>query len=275
MDDDDIEKKKITTSSGGGYKPLLDDEVSPKTQTLGETIKEIAERQHLARKAELTYTKEDYARWERNRERMLADRKTEVPTFDLDEVLANPELDAIKPTNIDPASMLADDIESLAKEGKAFINNPTLAGAASMAVVAIPGKYADKLFEKSDFFKSYEFNAPSGIKQNVYQQEIDWGLGVNTRNGVKTNLELASEGRSPFVIQDGKYSQINLHHSKQNSKGSLFELSAKTHQQYYGTNSLHPYLPNKHPINPVDRDSFDLDREAYWIERANNEMKKR
>jgi hypothetical protein len=202
-------------------------------------------------------------------------KKTEVPKFDLDEVLANPELDAIKPVNIDPASMLADDIESLAKEGKEFINTPTLAGAASMAVVAIPGKYADKVFEKNDFFKKYEFDAPSGIKQNVYQQEIDWDLGVNTRNGIKTNLELASEGRSPFVIKDGKYSQINLHHSKQNSKGSLFELSAKTHQKYYGTNSLHPYLPNKHPTNPVDRDSFDLDREAYWIERAENEIKKR
>ncbi|GAB7222872.1 hypothetical protein VoSk93_20880 [Vibrio owensii] len=145
MDDDDIEKKKITTSSGGGYKPLLDDEVSPKTRTLGETIKEIAERQHLARKAELTYTKEDYARWEQNRERMLAERKTEVPTFDLDEVLANPELDAIKPTNIDPASMLADDIESLTEEGKSFIQNPTLLGAASMAAIAIPGKFADDL----------------------------------------------------------------------------------------------------------------------------------
>lgn len=202
-------------------------------------------------------------------------KKTEVPKFDLDEVLANPELDAIKPTHIDPASMLADDIESLTKEGREFVNNPTLAGAASMAVVAIPGKYADKIFEKRNFFKKYEFNAPSGIKQNVYQQEIDWNLGVNTRNGIKTNLELASEGRSPFVIKDGKYSQINLHHSKQNSKGSLFELSAKTHQKYYGTNSLHPYLPNKHPTNPVDRDRFDLDREGYWIERAQNEIKKR
>ena len=77
------------------------------------------------------------------------------------------------------------------------------------------------------------------------------------------------------MVKDGKYSQINLHHSKQNAKGSLFELSAKTHQKYYGTNSLHPYLPKKHPTNPVDRSSFDLDREAYWMERAENEKKKR
>ncbi|EJA7342709.1 hypothetical protein MWW41_004760 [Vibrio parahaemolyticus] len=143
MSINDVEKKKITTSSGGGYKPLHDVELS-KPQVREETVRERAERQRRERRAELTYTAEDYARWDRNRERVLAERKTEVPKFDLDEVLANPELDAIKPVNIDPASMLADDIESLAKEGKEFINNPTLAGAASMAVIAIPGKFADK-----------------------------------------------------------------------------------------------------------------------------------
>lgn len=140
---DDTEKKKITTSSGGGYKPLYDLEL-PKPQVREETVRERAERQRRERRTELTYAAEDYARWNQNRERVLAERITEVPKFDLDEVLANPELDAIKPTHIDPASMLADDIESLAKEGREFINNPTLAGAASMAVIAIPGKVADK-----------------------------------------------------------------------------------------------------------------------------------
>ncbi|WP_274878400.1 HNH endonuclease [Vibrio harveyi] len=146
MDSDDIEKKKVATSSGGGYKPLLNEEFNPKTQTLGETLKELAERQRLARKAELTYTKEDEARWSKNRERVISDRqKVEVPSFDLGEALANPELDAIKPVKLDPASMLADDIESLTEEGKNFIQNPTLLGAASMAAIAIPGKFADDL----------------------------------------------------------------------------------------------------------------------------------
>ena len=71
--------------------------------------------------------------------------KKEVPKFDLDEVLATPELGGITPVNIDPASMLADDIEEFGKEGKEFLKNPTLAGAASMAVIAIPGKFADKV----------------------------------------------------------------------------------------------------------------------------------
>ncbi|HHY0413291.1 TPA: HNH endonuclease [Vibrio parahaemolyticus] len=146
MDDDDIENKHITTSSGGGYTPLVKGEVNSKTQTLGETLKQLAERQRLARKEELTYSKEDEARWAANRQRVIGrQEKVEVPSFDLDEVLANPELGAIKPVKIDPASMLADDIESLTEEGKNFIQNPTLLGAALMAAIAIPGKFADDL----------------------------------------------------------------------------------------------------------------------------------
>ena len=123
-------------------------------------------------------------------------------------------------------------------------------------------------FGLSGFFTPSTFNAPSGNSHTVYQQNIDWNLPVNTRDGVKTNLELAEMGRSPFVVKDGKYSQINLHHSKQNGTGSLFELSAATHQKYYGSNVLHPHLPNAHPDNPVNRSQFDLDRDAYWKERA-------
>lgn len=70
-----------------------------------------------------------------------------MPKFDLDEVLANPELDAIESVKLDPASMFADDIESLMKEAKEFVKRPTLAGAASMAVIAIPGKFADKVID--------------------------------------------------------------------------------------------------------------------------------
>ncbi|WP_452220405.1 HNH/ENDO VII family nuclease [Lacinutrix salivirga] len=122
----------------------------------------------------------------------------------------------------------------------------------------------------SGFFNPSSFNAPSGTTHTVFQQNIDWDLPVNTRDGIKTNLELAEMGRSPFVVKDGKYSQINLHHSKQNANGSLFELSAATHQKYYGTNALHPHLPNAHPDYPVNRSQFDIDRDAYWKERAKN-----
>ncbi len=75
MDNDDIEKKHIATSSGGGYTPLVKEEVSPKTQTLVETLKQLAERQRLARKEELTYSKEDEARWAVNRQRVIGTAK--------------------------------------------------------------------------------------------------------------------------------------------------------------------------------------------------------
>ncbi|EHH2450148.1 RHS domain-containing protein [Vibrio vulnificus] len=127
----------------------------------------------------------------------------------------------------------------------------------------------------SGFFSAYSFTAPSGNRHTVFQQEIDWDLPVNTRDGVKTNLDIALEGKSPFVVKNGKYSKVNLHHSKQNGLGSLYELSSETHQRYHGSNALHPHLPGAHPINPVDRDTFNYDREAYWSERANNELVRR
>lgn len=159
MTNDDWKKKPIS-SSGGGYRPLHDRE-SEKPVKREETTRERAERQQRERQAELAYSKDDEARWEKNRERVLAERgelgkrdtshinfflkakKTEVPKFDLDETLANPELDAVKPVKIDPPSLLADDIEEFGKKGKEFLKKPTLAGAASMAVIAIPGKFAD------------------------------------------------------------------------------------------------------------------------------------
>ncbi|WP_171903441.1 RHS repeat-associated core domain-containing protein, partial [Aeromonas sp. ANP5] len=137
-----------------------------------------------------------------------------------------------------------------------------------------PLEWVDPLGFKG-FFTRTVFHAPSGSTHTVYQQAIDWDLPVNTRSGVKTNLDIALDGGSPFVVKNGKYSQINLHHSKQDGLGSLFELSADTHQRYYKSNALHPHLPDAHPNNPVDRSSFNVDRDAYWRERANGELAKR
>ncbi|MGT0250093.1 RHS repeat-associated core domain-containing protein [Burkholderia pyrrocinia] len=125
------------------------------------------------------------------------------------------------------------------------------------------------------FFTPSVFTAPSGSTHTVYQQAIDWNLPVNTRSGTVTNLDLAASGKSPFVVKNGVYSQLNLHHSNQDGLGSLFELSADTHQRYYGSNALHPYLPNAHPVNPVNRDTFNADREEYWKQRAAAEAERR
>ncbi|MCY9845923.1 pesticin C-terminus-like muramidase [Vibrio caribbeanicus] len=72
-----VENKKITTSSGGGYNPLHDVGL-PKPQVQKETLKELAARQAEQRRAELTLTAEDYARCERNRERVLKERRQAV-----------------------------------------------------------------------------------------------------------------------------------------------------------------------------------------------------
>lgn len=50
-------------------------------------------------------------------------------------------------------------------------------------------------------FTSSTFTAPSGSTHTVFQQKIDWDLPINTRDGVKTNLDLASEGKNPFVLK--------------------------------------------------------------------------
>ncbi|WP_051336089.1 DUF6531 domain-containing protein [Aquimarina latercula] len=153
-------------------------------------------------------------------------------------------------------------------------NNPNL-----YAYVSNTTKYVD-IFG-CNMFNPITWTAPSasqggtGYTYKIFQQDIDWDLPVNTRNGTKTNLELAEMGRSPFVVKDGKYEIINLHHSNQNAKGPLFELSAATHQQNYGTNALHPHLPEKHPHNPTDHKKFGVDREAYWKERASKERANR
>ena len=149
-----------------------------------------------------------------------------------------------------------------------------LGGSNLFSYAPSPTGWTDALGLKG-IFKRCKFSAPSGKNHTTYEQDINWDLPVNTRSGTKTNLEIALDGGSPFVIKNGKYSQINLHHSKQDANGSLFELSADTHQNYYGTKALHPHLPNAHPSNPVDRDSFKIDREEYWINRAKKEVHKR
>ena len=74
-------KKKPLSSSGGGYKPLHDEEALRKPPVREETVRERAARQRRERQAELTFTQEDYDRWARNRERVIAERQQ--VTFEL------------------------------------------------------------------------------------------------------------------------------------------------------------------------------------------------
>ena len=208
MDDDDW-IKKAGSSSGGGYKPLQEIEL-PKPKPKEETIQERAAQQRQKRRSELTYSEDDYARWTRNRRRVENDKAkalaespipVKLPKFDLDEVLDKPELGAIAPVNIDPASMFADDIEELAREGKEFLKTPTLAGAASMAVIAIPGKAADETIDAIKAISKKERLKLNKIKGDAFEKEtlkelektqsgIVSQVTVKTQSGTRTRIDL-------------------------------------------------------------------------------------
>jgi hypothetical protein len=58
-------------------------------------------------------------------------------------------------------------------------------------------------------------------------------------------------------MKDGVPQQLQLHHSRQNGKGPLFELSRKTHLTTLkgkGREAVHPYGHNQHPDEPVNRE---------------------
>ena len=87
--------------------------------------------------------REKYERQKKARYQETEKSWSEVPKFDLDDALKNPELDGGKSLNIDPVSMAVETVVDLIDGAKEFIEKPSLSGIAAMAVTAIPGKYAD------------------------------------------------------------------------------------------------------------------------------------
>lgn len=148
-----------------------------------------------------------------------------------------------------------------------------------------------KIAADNTFFTSkVTFQAPAngtGIRYNVHQQRIDPDLVVtvtNRRTGgtvTTTNGELMRAGNAPYVMKNGSFSRVELHHSRQNAQGPLFEISDITHRTKTGQGgeALHPYKTirgrslngngsgptlGQHPFNPVDRPAFNIDRNSYW-----------
>jgi YD repeat-containing protein len=127
-------------------------------------------------------------------------------------------------------------------------------------------------FGKSPVFFTSEatWTAPSkgtGLQYKVFQQEIDWSFEVK---GL-TNLERAQGGGAPYIMKDGVPQQLQLHHSRQNGQGPLFELSRRTHLETRATEggrALHPYGRQQHPDYPVNRPLFNKDVPQYWMDRA-------
>ena len=129
------------------FDPEPDSELDSKTETPREKIQRQRRERHEQSEKTWAYVQENDARYAAHRANISKHKNIDLGDFNLEEVLAHPELDAVKPVKIDPVSMEADDIDSFMKEGEEFVKNPTLAGAASMAVIAIPGKYADNIVD--------------------------------------------------------------------------------------------------------------------------------
>ncbi|WP_306453426.1 HNH/ENDO VII family nuclease [Burkholderia sp. FL-7-2-10-S1-D7] len=94
-------------------------------------------------------------------------------------------------------------------------------------------------------------------------------IGISSIAG-KTNLQRAMEGGAPFMMKDGVPQQIQLHYSRQQSVGPLFEVATSTHRaaSAAGREALHPFGNQKNPDFPVDRGAFDVDRSQYWKDRG-------
>ncbi|WP_201546798.1 HNH/ENDO VII family nuclease [Psychrobacter lutiphocae] len=74
------------------------------------------------------------------------------------------------------------------------------------------------------------------------------------------------------VLNNGQYEQVQLHHSRQDGRGSLYEVSEPVHIRLTNTNgnlALHPYGSSQHPKYPVERTIFVTDRVQYWKDRLN------
>ncbi|WP_252092329.1 RHS repeat-associated core domain-containing protein, partial [Pseudomonas sp. MWU13-3659] len=116
-------------------------------------------------------------------------------------------------------------------------------------------------------------NRGTGLTYTVYQQNIDWDM----EHKGKTNLQRAMEGGAPYMMKNGVPQQLQLHHSRQQSVGPLFEVTTSTHRaaKGRGREALHPHGNKKNPEFPVDRDAFDIDRRQYWKDRAAEANKSR
>ena len=145
-----------------------------------------------------------------------------------------------------------------------------------------------KIFAKTEVANSH---APNGVR-TVYQREIDRDYAPKVIND-KTkkieqipNSERMKKGQAPYIVgKDGKPEKVELHHSRQNNNGSLFELGTKIHnktKEGQGAEAIHPYRTERgrkinevdkkisgksHPEYPINRKEFDKERETYWKER--------
>ncbi|MDR3224248.1 MAG: HNH/ENDO VII family nuclease [Holosporales bacterium] len=173
------------------------------------------------------------------------------------------------------------------QSSKVRVDTTSLESIAKAVELSTPSRFLDvrqiklkdlnltREFTSDTFTRRVKWQCTVGTKQTyevIQRGDIDWSrIRTNPRGGEKylgkTNLEAAKVGFAP-ELSDG--SLVQLHHIGQKSTGPIVEVSAASHtsvlHRQFGTNVQHPDLP-------VDRSSFRLERNQYWIDRA-VEMKK-
>ncbi|RYE18764.1 MAG: RHS family protein, partial [Sphingobacteriaceae bacterium] len=115
------------------------------------------------------------------------------------------------------------------------------------------------------------FTSADGLKLKVKNvQDLSHLSDKEIEKIYHANNNPKGRGLSPKNV---KGETIILHHQKQSDLGPIIELPRSAHN--LGNRKLHPYFPNPHPTNPVDRVRFDQWRKEYWKNRAEVELNKR
>ena len=179
------------------------------------------------------YVQANGSRYEEHRERIQTERKAtsvEVNSPTIEEMLADPTLDSINPVSITPISMMVDDMGALITEGREFVKAPSLSGLASMAIIAIPGKFAENAFmiaknggKHSGFYKNNVSRTSEELKKvadkiqkkiDLHQSLIDDPSGVMNKLG-KGNWDSLDPRQKKALVEKKWPSDINRQKEQQ------------------------------------------------------------
>ena len=107
------------------------------------------------------------------------------------------------------------------------------------------------------------------VSRRVYQIEIDKNYVPNNPKALgKSNRELMKKGNSPYIVNDGVESKVELHHLIQKEPGGMVEIAELTHDKYDST--LHGLVGNGNSFrnDPELEKMYNNFRSNYWKMRA-------
>ena len=164
--------------------------------------------------------REKYERQKKARYQETEKSWSEVPKFDLDDALKNPELDGGKSLNIDPVSMAVETVVDLIDGAKEFIANPSLGGVAAMAVTAVPGKMADDVIKRAVINKT----GRAGKQIRLKELADDPKLGSSDRGWIQQEKNAISR-RKRKTIRNPPGKDLAHERGREAAKGYGYEHS--------------------------------------------------